>query len=506
MNMPTDSNPNQFALANNNGQPVIRFEDVQVCYRIPQEGFSGIKEFAIRLFQRRMQAKEFWALRGTSFTVNQGEVFGIIGRNGAGKSTMLKVMARVLQPSKGRVVMTGRIAPLLELGGGFHPELTGRENVYLNMALLGFNRPETDALFDSIVDFSEIAVFIDQPLRTYSTGMVARLGFSVATCARPDILLVDEVLSVGDAQFQQKCLDRMTSFQQAGTTIVIVSHSMHTIQTFCDRALWLNNGKIEAMGETGEVIDRYIYQETTGYTADAESTAQQEYTQLDPERQVYPTQRIFDPTAGTAAAWVGFSTHTPGSTGILFHTEDSRFVVYSQAVMDVNTGGKTFQITARAGGNRRASAAQARPDSTTAEFQEGFPEVVYQHPYQSTNLEQWLHVALTWDGFPQGQLRFYVNGRLAAEFAYRPEHNDDQPLPRQLAIGMRPLNWPGERVRQPDGTFVDLRPGSTMSVSDAGIELRDIRLYRKPLQAEKIQALYSQGLPLLPEVNFLSRH
>lgn len=237
--------------------PVICFEDVAVLYRVPRERVSGIKEYAVRWLQRRLSYEEFWALQNVSFEVKRGEVFGVIGRNGAGKSTMLKVMARVLHPTRGRVVMRGNIAPLLELGAGFHPELTGRENVYLNSALLGYTRKQVDELFSSILDFAEIGDFIDAPLRTFSTGMVARLGFSVATCMRPDILLVDEVLSVGDSRFQDKCLARMNSFQEQGTTIVIVSHSMLTIQNFCSRAMWLDQGQLGEIGAVSKVINCY---------------------------------------------------------------------------------------------------------------------------------------------------------------------------------------------------------------------------------------------------------
>lgn len=238
-------------------EPVIRFENVAVLYRVPRERVSGIKEYAVRMLQRRMSYDEFWALQDISFQVGRGEVFGVIGRNGAGKSTMLKVMARVLHPTRGRVVMRGKVAPLLELGAGFHPELTGRENVYLNSALLGFPRKQVNEMFPAILDFAEIGDFINAPLRTYSTGMVARLGFSVATCTRPDILLVDEVLSVGDSRFQEKCLERINSFQGLGTTTVIVSHSMQTIQNFCNRALWLNQGRAGAIGDVSEVVRSY---------------------------------------------------------------------------------------------------------------------------------------------------------------------------------------------------------------------------------------------------------
>lgn len=238
-------------------EPVIRFENVAVLYRVPRERVSGIKEYTVRWLQRRLIYEEFWALQDISFEVQRGEVFGVIGRNGAGKSTMLKIMARVLHPTRGRIVMRGKIAPLLELGAGFHPELTGRENIYLNSSLLGHTRKQVDGLFASIVDFAEIGDFIDAPLRTFSTGMVARLGFSVATCMRPDVLLVDEVLSVGDSRFQDKCLERMNSYQKQGTTIVIVSHSMETIRNFCSRALLLDHGRTIALGDVVEVIQNY---------------------------------------------------------------------------------------------------------------------------------------------------------------------------------------------------------------------------------------------------------
>jgi ABC-type polysaccharide/polyol phosphate transport system ATPase subunit len=256
MNMLTDSKTSP-ATVFSNEKAVVKLEDVSVLYRVPRERVSGIKEYAIRFLQRRLEYEEFWALKGITFEVKKGEVFGVIGRNGSGKSTMLKVMARVLQPTRGRIVTRGRLAPLLELGAGFHNELTGRENVFLNMALLGFTHKESEELLPSIMDFAEIHDFIDAPIRTYSTGMVARLGFSVATSRRPEILLVDEVLSVGDGPFQEKCIDRMRSYQGLGTTIIIVSHSMHTIESFCSRALMLDHGHIIAAGDVHEVVSHY---------------------------------------------------------------------------------------------------------------------------------------------------------------------------------------------------------------------------------------------------------
>ncbi|MFU8773909.1 MAG: ABC transporter ATP-binding protein, partial [Anaerolineales bacterium] len=207
------------------GKPVIKLENVSVRYRVPRERLSGIKEYTIKWLQRRVKYEEFWALQDVSLEVAQGGVFGVIGQNGSGKSTLLKVIARVLVPTKGRVVLRGEVAPLLELGAGFHMELTGMENIYLNSALLGRTHKEVERLLPEIIEFAEIGDFINAPMRTYSTGMVVRLGFSVATCVRPQILLVDEVLSVGDAKFQRKCMDRIYSYQEQGTTVVMVSHS-----------------------------------------------------------------------------------------------------------------------------------------------------------------------------------------------------------------------------------------------------------------------------------------
>jgi len=251
--MPTELNQD-----NPENQPLIELENIAVRYRIPHEQFSGIKEYAIRWLQKRVSYEEFWALKGISFSVYPGDIFGIIGRNGAGKSTMLKVLARVLYPTEGRLVLRGKVAPLLELGGGFNPELTGRENVYLNGALLGYSRPEIDEFFPSILEFSEIGDFIDAPLRTYSTGMVARLGFSIATCKKPEILLVDEVLSVGDTGFQRKCFERIMSYNAEGSTILIVSHSINSIQSLCSKVLWLDHGTVRMVGGVKEVSNEYV--------------------------------------------------------------------------------------------------------------------------------------------------------------------------------------------------------------------------------------------------------
>jgi len=239
-------------------KPSIHIDDLSVKYRVPREKVSGIKEFAIRWAQRRLEHIDFWALREVSLDVQRGEVFGIIGHNGAGKSTLLKVVAGLLHPTEGRVVVRGRVAPLLDLGAGFHPELTGRENVYLFGTLLGMSRREVDQRFESIVDFADLWDFVDAPLRTFSTGMTARLGFAVATCRLADVLLVDEVLAVGDVHFQEKCLERMDAFRERGATILFVTHALENAKEICNRAVWLSEGRVMDIGPARHVVDQYI--------------------------------------------------------------------------------------------------------------------------------------------------------------------------------------------------------------------------------------------------------
>lgn len=238
-------------------EPLVWIENLSVRYRIPMEKVSSIKEFGIRWVQQRIKYEELWALKDASLQVFPGELFGIVGRNGAGKSTLLKVVAGLLHPAKGRVIVRGRVAPLLDLGAGFHPELTGRENVYLFGTLLGLRREEIDELFEAIVEFAELWDFIDAPLRTYSTGMTARLGFAVATCRCAEVLLVDEVLAVGDTQFQEKCLARMDDFRQQGATILFVSHDLYRVRSICERAVWIQDGHVAAVGSAGDVIEAY---------------------------------------------------------------------------------------------------------------------------------------------------------------------------------------------------------------------------------------------------------
>jgi ABC-2 type transport system ATP-binding protein/lipopolysaccharide transport system ATP-binding protein len=236
---------------------IIRLENVSVEYRIPSERIGTLKEYVIRWVQRKVKQKKFLALKNVFIEINQGEVFGVIGHNGAGKSTMLKLFARVLPPSIGRIEIFGSVSPLLELGAGFHHELSGRENIFLNGAILGFSREEMRTKFDSIVNFSGLTDFIDAPIRTYSSGMWARLGFAVATATRPDLLLVDEILAVGDEEFQKKCFDRIEEFRQDGTTIVIVAHSMQVIKDRCTRVCWLDHGELKYIGDPEEAISQY---------------------------------------------------------------------------------------------------------------------------------------------------------------------------------------------------------------------------------------------------------
>jgi ABC-2 type transport system ATP-binding protein len=236
----------------------IALRGVSVRYRVPTEPVATLKEHAIRLLQgRRVGYRDFWALKGIDLEVYQGEALGIIGRNGAGKSTLLKVISRILRPTQGRVWVRGSVAPLIELGAGFHPELTGRENVYLNGAMLGFSRAEMQGKFKRIVDFAELWDFIDAPLRTYSSGMQMRLGFAIASDVEPDLLVIDEILAVGDEAFKEKCTRRMHGFRENATTILYVSHSLDSIRELCDRCVWIDGGKIQALGETGKVIDAY---------------------------------------------------------------------------------------------------------------------------------------------------------------------------------------------------------------------------------------------------------
>jgi lipopolysaccharide transport system ATP-binding protein len=240
--------------------PVIIFSNVSKSYPLYHHITAGIKNFLFHLPKAVSQMKNsrFQALKDISFEVYKGETFGIIGRNGAGKSTTLGLIAGVLKPSKGKVSVKGRISPLLELGAGFHPELTGRENIMLNGVLMGLTRAEVLRKMDEIIEFSELREFIEQPIRTYSSGMLARLGFSVVASLDPEILLIDEVLAVGDLNFHRKCLDKMSSFKKRSVTMVFVSHSMTDVERICDRVAWIENHTIKMLGDPKNVIASYI--------------------------------------------------------------------------------------------------------------------------------------------------------------------------------------------------------------------------------------------------------
>ena len=237
--------------------PVIVLENISVRYRAQEVRIRTFKEYAIQLLKRNVRFKEFRALNHVDLQVNEGEIVGVIGRNGAGKSTLLKVIARVLIPTDGRVRLRGRVSPLLELGAGFHPELTGRENAFLNGTLLGHSRREIEARLSEIIEFAELDAFIDSPLRTYSSGMVARLGFSIATTWKPEILILDEILSVGDEAFRTKCKARMAKYRDEGTSTLLVGHDMNTISALCSRAVWLEHGEVKAVGPSKDVVSVY---------------------------------------------------------------------------------------------------------------------------------------------------------------------------------------------------------------------------------------------------------
>ena len=238
---------------------VIQLENVGVRYRVSTERISHFKEYAIRWLQHRIKQRDFWALKDINLSIYKGETFGLIGSNGAGKSTTLKLVARVFRPTIGRVVVRGVVAPLLEFGAGFHPELTGRENIYLNGAVMGFTRKEMEKKVERIMDFAELGDFIDVPMRTYSSGMWTRLGFAVTTDVDADILIIDEVLSVGDEAFQRKSTRRLQDFRKKGVTTLLVSHDMKTIKKMCNRAAWLDQGQIKAVGETEKVVSAYLH-------------------------------------------------------------------------------------------------------------------------------------------------------------------------------------------------------------------------------------------------------
>ncbi len=241
------------------GQVAVQFDHVSKRFNLRRDRPRSFQEMVVNLFRPSSQpAEEFWALRDVSFSVERGQVVGFIGANGAGKSSLLKLVNGILPPTEGRVVVNGRVSGLLELGAGFHPDLTGRENIYLNGSILGLSRRELDRLFPSIVAFSELDQFIDAPVKHYSSGMYMRLGFAVAIHAQPDILLVDEVLAVGDAPFQAKCMSRILAMKKQGVTILFVTHDMDAVRKLCDQAIWLDESRVRAAGRPDHVIAAYL--------------------------------------------------------------------------------------------------------------------------------------------------------------------------------------------------------------------------------------------------------
>lgn len=236
---------------------VIEFAQVSKTY-YRTDTKLGFKNYLFRTFmQKRPKAKVHQALCEVTFSINRGECVGIIGRNGAGKSTILGLMAGVIRPTRGTVSVRGRVAPLLELGAGFHPQLTGRENILLNAILLGLTRRQALEISDAVIDFAQLWDCIDEPLHTYSTGMQVRLGFSVAVHIQPEILLVDEVLAVGDEEFQRKCLQKIQQFRDQGVTILVVTHKMDDVLEMCDRAIWIDKGQMRGTGQPKEMIEVY---------------------------------------------------------------------------------------------------------------------------------------------------------------------------------------------------------------------------------------------------------
>lgn len=236
----------------------VKVDHATVRFNMASEKIDNLKEYFVKLVKRELMFKEFLALKDVSFEVKKGEAWGIIGTNGSGKSTLLKLICGILKPYKGSVSVHGSVAPLIELGAGFEADLTASENIFLNGAVLGYDKHFMQQHFDQIVDFAELWDFLEMPIKNYSSGMAARLGFAIATVVRPDILICDEVLSVGDYAFQQKCEKRMNEMRENGTTLLYVSHSIESVEKVCDHAVWLEKGEIINCGKVMEVCEEYM--------------------------------------------------------------------------------------------------------------------------------------------------------------------------------------------------------------------------------------------------------
>lgn len=236
---------------------MISVDNVSMEFRLTKDRITNIKEFIVNALKGGLKYEEFWALNNVSFNIKKGEVVGIIGRNGSGKSTLLKIISGILKPTKGSVKCAGNIVPMLELGSGFDYDLTGRENIFLNGAILGYSKEFLKSKLDEIIEFSELGRFIEEPIRNYSSGMMMRLAFSIATVVNPEILIVDEILAVGDEAFQEKSRARMMELMSGGTTVLFVSHNLKQIREMCNKVVWLDHGEIKAIGETQEICDIY---------------------------------------------------------------------------------------------------------------------------------------------------------------------------------------------------------------------------------------------------------
>lgn len=238
-------------------QEIIKVEHVSMRFSLASEKVTSFKEYVIKTVKKQLSYGEFWALKDVSFSINKGDALGLIGLNGSGKSTMLKVIAGVLKPTKGSVQIGGSVAPLIELGAGFDYDLTAEENVYLNGALLGYSRQEMQKHYDDIVEFSELKDFMNVPVKNFSSGMISRLAFSIATIGIPDILIVDEVLSVGDFRFQEKCKNRIKHMLDQGTTLLFVSHSIEQVEELCNKVVWLDKGTVKMFGDSKNIAEIY---------------------------------------------------------------------------------------------------------------------------------------------------------------------------------------------------------------------------------------------------------
>ena len=235
----------------------IKVEDVSMLFNMPHEKVDNLKELFVKMLKKQLRYEKFYALREVSLEINKGEVIGLIGLNGSGKSTLLKVISGILEPTIGSAEISGTISPLIELGAGFDFELTTKENIFLNGSVLGFDRKFIKEKYDEILDFAELREFENVAIKNFSSGMIARLGFAIATLVKPDILIVDEILAVGDFKFQQKCEARISEMMAGGTTVIIVSHAIEQIQRLCSRVVWLEHGRIKMVGDTAEVCHAY---------------------------------------------------------------------------------------------------------------------------------------------------------------------------------------------------------------------------------------------------------